>query len=149
MDTTFDLVQVLNGIRGALDTEIDALIQSGFVPHSRLPVLSFFLALSRQDRYWAFKMCILMYIISEQAIVPRELQLLAALAEMNELDMEVHSGTGSGKNLITALPIILDPVRRTIVIVPTKCLQITQVQLIRRTLRSWTHPRSKWTGHRV
>lgn len=120
---------VLDKIRAAADSEVEGLIEAEFVPPVRLPTSSFFALLSTQDRFRAYKMCILTYIVSEGAIVPRELQLSAALAEMKDLDMEVHSGTGSGKNLITALPIILDPTRRTIVVVPTKCLQVTTVFL--------------------
>ena len=99
----------LNGICDPLDSTIDMLIQENIVPHDQLLDSSFFDSLSPQDWYQAYKMCILTYIVSKWVIIPQELQLLAAPAKINGLDIEIHSGTGSGKNLITALPIILDP----------------------------------------
>ena len=69
------------------------------------------------------------FILSGSRFIPRELQLAAALAEHKGLDYEVNSGTSTGKTHIIALLHIYDPNCVSIVITPTKRLQITQVYL--------------------
>lgn len=66
-----------------------------------------------------------------RAIVPREMQLRAVLANHHEKHILVSAGTGSGKTLPMALNILLDDPdqhRITITISPLKRLQMTQLE---------------------
>jgi superfamily II DNA helicase RecQ len=64
--------------------------------------------------------------LSGGIMVPRELQLRAALAEIAGFDTSVMSGTGTGKTLIMGIPHILDPGCVSFVISPLKRLQVSQ-----------------------
>jgi superfamily II DNA helicase RecQ len=75
----------------------------------------------------------MIFMLSDGKMVPRQPQLVGALATLAGRDSKVILGTRSGKTLIMVLPHLLQPDRISIVVSPLKCLQVTQV---RRTTRS-------------
>ena len=93
-----------------------------------MPAAEFINALSPNERTDVFKACLIIYVLSDCTMVPRQLQLQAALAELAGFDSTLISGTGSGKTLAIAIPHILHPDRVSFVISPLKRLQITQVR---------------------
>jgi superfamily II DNA/RNA helicase len=62
-------------------------------------------------------------------MVPRNIQLQAALASLAGYDSKLISGTGTGKTLTIALPHLLQPDRVSLVVSPLKHLQVTQVRV--------------------
>ena len=97
------------------------------IPPHLMPAAAFINILSPNERTNVFKACLIVYMLSDSTIVPRQLQLQAALAELAGLDSKVISGTGSGKTLAIAIPHILCPDQVSFIISPLKRLQITQV----------------------
>ena len=103
-------------------------------------------ALCPNERTMAIKACLIVFFLSESTMVPRQLQLQAALADLAGFDSTLMSGTGSGKTLAIAIPHIIHPEHVSFVIFPLKRLQITQVCLsrdcisFRRRLLSLTGP---------
>jgi hypothetical protein len=107
---------------GQLQPAVDELI-----PRNLMPPAEFIQALSLTERTVVFRACFIVFVLSENTMVPRQLQLQAALAGFN---LNVISGTGSGKTLAIAIPHILLPDRVSFVISPLKRLQIIQVRSI-------------------
>jgi ATP-dependent helicase YprA (DUF1998 family) len=110
---------------GQLQATVDELI-----PRNLMPPAEFIQALSLTERTVVFRACFIVFVLSENTMVPRQLQLQAALAELAGFDSNVISGTGSGKTLAIAIPHILLPDRVSFVISPLKRLQIIQVRSI-------------------
>ena len=77
-------------------------------------------ALSLNERTDGFKACLIVFVLSDRTMVPRQLQLQAALTELAGFDSTLISGTGSGKTLAMAIPHILHPKRISFVISPLK-----------------------------
>ncbi|KAG2074459.1 hypothetical protein BDR04DRAFT_1008020, partial [Suillus decipiens] len=71
--------------------------------------------------------CLIVYVLTSTAIVPRQFQLEAALATLNGRDSVINAGTGSGKTLCILTPILLRPGTVSMTISPLKRLQATQV----------------------
>jgi len=110
---------------GQLQAAVDELI-----PRNLMPPTEFIQALSLTERTVVFRACLIVFVLSENTMVPRQLQLQAALAELAGFDLNVISGTGSGKTLAIAISHILLPDRVSFVISPLKRLQVTQVRSI-------------------
>ena len=110
---------------GQLQAAVDELI-----PRNLMPATEFIQALSLTERTVVFRACLIVFVLSENTMVPRQLQLQAALSELAGFDSNVISGTGSGKTLAIAIPHILLPDRVLFIISPLKRLQITQVRSI-------------------
>jgi superfamily II DNA helicase RecQ len=79
------------------------------------------------DRMHALRACLIVYALTETAIVPQQFQLEAVLATLNGQDTIITAGTGSGKTLCIIIPISLRPGTITMTISPLKRLQATQV----------------------
>jgi len=100
---------------------------SELIPGDLMPSAEFIQTISPTARANVFRACLIVFILSENTIVPRQLQLQAALAELAGFDSTIISGTGSGKTLAIAISHILQPDRVSFVISLPKRLQITQV----------------------
>jgi hypothetical protein len=107
---------------GQLQAAADELI-----PCNLMPPAEFIQALSLTERMIVFKACLIVFVLSENTMVPRQLQLQAALAEFAGFDSNVISGTGSGKTLAIAILHILLPDWVSFIISPLNQLQVTQV----------------------
>jgi len=88
--------------------------------------MQFLDTLASNEQSNALKASLIIYVLSGNIMVPRELQLQAALAEIAGFDTSVMSGTGTGKTLIMAIPHILYPRRVSFVISLLKRLQVSQ-----------------------
>ncbi|KIK73603.1 hypothetical protein PAXRUDRAFT_586170 [Paxillus rubicundulus Ve08.2h10] len=76
---------------------------------ARLP-LGFLAALSDEShKVDALRACMIIYLVTATAIVPREFQLQASLAILNGKDSIITAGTGSGKTLCILIPLLLRP----------------------------------------
>ncbi|KAG1884571.1 hypothetical protein F4604DRAFT_1508369, partial [Suillus subluteus] len=53
--------------------------------------------------------CLIVFVLTATAIVPRQFQLEAVLATLNGQDTIITAGTGSGKTLCIIIPILLCP----------------------------------------
>ena len=69
-----------------------------------MPSADFLHALFPNERTMALKACLIVFFLSESTMVPKQLQLQAALAELAGFDSTLMSGTGSGKTLAIAIP---------------------------------------------
>ncbi|KAH6902930.1 P-loop containing nucleoside triphosphate hydrolase protein, partial [Coprinopsis sp. MPI-PUGE-AT-0042] len=79
---------------------------------------------------FCIQVCLLVYIATRFALVPREVQLRASLALHYKKESLLYSGTGSGKTMFIAIAILLqDPKKQlnVVTVSPLKRLQSTQV----------------------
>ena len=74
------------------------------IPLKLMPSADFLHALFPNERTMALKACLIVFFLSESTMVPKQLQLQAALAELAGFDSTLTSGTGSGKTLAIAIP---------------------------------------------
>jgi superfamily II DNA/RNA helicase len=122
-------VQILTqAIRETPLEQLQTIVKQ-LIPLVLMPSAEFLNALSPNERAIALRACLIVFILSESTMVPRQLQLQASLAELAGFDSTIISGTGSGKTLAIAIPHIIQPQRVSFVISPLKRLQITQVCL--------------------
>jgi hypothetical protein len=98
-----------------------------------MPSAEFIHSLTTIEQEEVLGACLMIFILSDGKMVPRQPQLVGALATLGGHDSKVILGTGSGKTLIMVLPHLLRPDRVSIVVSPLKRLQVTQ---IRKTTRS-------------
>lgn len=85
--------------------------------------------LSEEDKTFALRACLMCWVVTENHLVPREMQLRVVLSDHRGCNTLVSAGTGSGKTLPIALCILLDDPRKnflSITISPLKRLQVTQ-----------------------
>ncbi|KAF8836266.1 hypothetical protein BDN67DRAFT_911520 [Paxillus ammoniavirescens] len=82
---------------------------------------------NQSDRISALQACVIVYILSQTTIVPRDFQLQACLAILNGRNSVITAGTGSGKTLCILIPLLLHLKTISITISPLKRLQTTQV----------------------
>jgi hypothetical protein len=122
---------IIQAIREIPLEQLQAMVGE-LVPLELMPSADFIHALSPNERTDVLRACLIVFVLSESTMVPRQLQLQAALAELAGFDSILISGTGSGKTLAMAIPHILHPERVSFVISPLKRLQITQVWLCHR-----------------
>ncbi|KAG1891422.1 P-loop containing nucleoside triphosphate hydrolase protein [Suillus subluteus] len=120
-----DVNAVLQAVQRASLEGLDSFARS--LIGERLPT-NYIQSLSDKDKIDALRACLLVYIITATMIVPREFQLEAVLATLNDRDSVITAGTGCGKTLCLILPIILRPDTISMTISPLKRLQITQVK---------------------
>ena len=115
----------IQGVRVIALATLEAIVND-IIPANLMPSVHFLDSLAPDERSDALKASLIIYVLSGAAMVPRELQLRAALAEIAGFDTSVMSGTGTCKTLIMAIPHILDPRRVSFVISPLKRLQVSQ-----------------------
>ncbi|SJL18270.1 uncharacterized protein ARMOST_21855 [Armillaria ostoyae] len=94
----------------------------------RLPEESFFNALSSAEQVLAWRSCLLVYIASQGAILPRDDQIQAALWPSQGIDSIVVAPTGWGKTMCILIPLLLFPTTTSITVSPLKRLQIMQAR---------------------
>lgn len=82
----------------------------------------------------ALRACLLVFSVTDGRIVPRQFQLSAGLAAFRGKNSIVNAGTGSGKTLSMAIPLLMDPAAIAIIISPLKRLQTTQAEELERFL---------------
>ena len=70
----------------------------------------------------ALRACLLVFSVSDGRVIPRKFQLEAGLAAYQGKNMIVNAGTGSGKTLSMAIPLLMDPDAVAIIISPLKRL---------------------------
>ena len=69
-------------------------------------------------------------------LFPRRFQLEAGLAAYQGKNTIVNAGTGSGKTLSTAIPLLMNPKAVVIIVSPLKRLQSSQAQELERLIKS-------------
>ena len=90
---------------------------------------------SDQDQYLdALHACLIVFSVTDGQIIPRQFQLVAGLAALWGKNSIVNAGTGSGKTLSIAIPLLMNLKAVAIVISPLKHLQITQAEALERFL---------------
>jgi ATP-dependent helicase YprA (DUF1998 family) len=100
------------------------------ISSDQLPGQDFFSNLSASDTETVHKLCLLLYVASKGAKLPRIFQLQATLALLAGRDSLINAGTGSGKTLCMVLPALLDPGFVSLVVSPLKRLQLLQVSVL-------------------
>jgi hypothetical protein len=119
----------VQGVREIALETLESII-SNSIPADLTPSVQFLNSLAPGARSNVLKASLIIYVLSGCTMVPRELQLRAALAEIAGFDTSVMSGTGTGKTLIMAIPHILDPGRISFIISPLKRLQLSQANAL-------------------
>ena len=84
-------------------------------------------SLSPPDCARALQLCMLLYYASNRNLLPRVLQLRAALAALAGSDSVVKAGTAAGKTICMALVALMHPDTISIIVVPLKRLMANQV----------------------
>jgi hypothetical protein len=108
-------VQILTqAIRETPLEQLQTIVRQ-LIPLVLMPSAEFLNALSSNERAIALRACLIVFILSESTMVPRQLQLQAGLAELAGFDSTIISGTGSGKTLAIAIPHIIQPQRVSLV----------------------------------
>jgi hypothetical protein len=102
------------------------------IPEDQQPSCTFFDCLDKEKKSLVLCACILVYLLSFQKVIPREFQLEAMLKSLDNKDTIISSGTGSGKTLIMVMLFLLFPLDISLVIVPLKRLQRTQLEAFSR-----------------
>ena len=104
------------------------------IPEERLPSIQFMESLSKTSKndsdsesVTVLRACLLVYTVTRGHIVPRDLQLEAALASISGRDSVVIVGIGWGKTLCMVILLLLRPNAISVTISPLKRLQIMQV----------------------
>jgi hypothetical protein len=100
-------VQILT--QAIWETPLEQLqtIVGQLIPLVLMLSVKFLNALSTNERTIALRACLIVFVFSESAMVPRQLQLQAGLAELAGFDSTIISGTGSGKTLAITIPHII------------------------------------------
>ncbi|KII92674.1 hypothetical protein PLICRDRAFT_172734 [Plicaturopsis crispa FD-325 SS-3] len=98
------------------------------IPLALAPSSEFLSTLSLEQQLDCWRACLLVYSASGQKIVPRDFQLKAAMPCLRGVDSVVVAGTGTGKTLIAAIPLLLHPETISIMISPLKRLQSSHVK---------------------
>ena len=78
--------------------------------------------------------CLLVFSVTDGRVIPRQFQLEAGLAAYREKNTIVNAGTGSGKTLSMAIPLLMDPKAIAIIVSPLKRLQTSQAEELKRFL---------------
>ena len=90
--------------------------------------------LEPDPRLDALRACLLVFSVSDCRVIPRQFQLEAGLAAYWGKNTLVNAGTGSGKTLSMAIPLLMDPEAVAIVVSPLKRLHFTQAEELERFL---------------
>ncbi|KIK81748.1 hypothetical protein PAXRUDRAFT_90563, partial [Paxillus rubicundulus Ve08.2h10] len=65
--------------------------------------------LSDNAKVDALRACLIIWVLTRGAVVPRVFQLQASLAMLQQRDSIIMAGTGSGKTLCLLIPMLLRP----------------------------------------
>jgi hypothetical protein len=98
----------IQGVQGTALATLEA-IANDIIPVNLVPSVHFLDSLASYERSDALKASL--NVLSGNIMVPRELQLWAALAEITGFDTSIMSDTGIGRTVIMAIPHNLDPRR--------------------------------------
>lgn len=90
---------VLESFRTLPDTVIEEYYIE-LVPGELMPSQAFWSALDSARRAYALRLCLLAFVASDFAVLPRDFQLQAAISLIQGMDCLVDVGTGSGKTMI-------------------------------------------------
>ena len=91
-------------------------------------------SLEAVQRLDALRACLLVFAVTDGCIFPRQFQLRAGLAAYEGKNTIVNAGTGSGKTLSMAVPLLMNPDAVGIIVSPLKRLQSTQAKELERFL---------------
>jgi hypothetical protein len=78
--------------------------------------------------------CLLIFSVTDGRVIPRRFQLEAGLAAYCGKNTIINAGTGSGKTLSMAIPLLMDLEAIGLIISPLKRLQSTQARELERFL---------------
>jgi hypothetical protein len=74
------------------------------IPLQLMPSVEFIHSLTTNEQEDVLRACLMIFILSNGKMVPRQFQLVGALATLAGRDSKVILGTGTGKTLIMVLP---------------------------------------------
>ncbi|KAI0315752.1 P-loop containing nucleoside triphosphate hydrolase protein [Amylostereum chailletii] len=111
--------QIEHSAEGLLSTQLD-------------PLREFLASLPPWDSVGALRACILLFIVTDGEMDPRQMQLEAVIPLAAGHNSLVDVGTGSRKTLCMVLAVLLDLGGVSLVISPLKWLQINQVREFQR-----------------
>ena len=95
-------------IQAFRDASLDALDRfARDLIKERLPT-DYIQTLNNNDRTDALRACLIIYVLTATVMVPRQFQLEAMLATLNDRDSIITAGTGSGKTLCITMVECLD-----------------------------------------
>jgi|ERR1700722_3571872 len=119
-----------NALATILITELEGLrvAATEMIPPDRRPSQRFWEAEKKDQQVFVLRACLLVFVLSLGKVVPRDFQLEAVLGSLGKKDVIVSSGTGSGKTLIMLMLMLLRPLEVSLVIVPLKRLQKSQLE---------------------
>jgi len=130
LQTDLSALQLANvkAIRALTPEQLSESTQT-LIPQDLMPTPDFMGSLSPSETTDTLLACLLIWTLSNGLEVPREFQLRAGLAAVARQDTVVRAGTGQGKTLAMAIPMLLRPNSMAIVVSPLKRLQSTQVNI--------------------
>src|ERR1700683_2215807 len=99
---------IIQGMQEIPLEQLQAMVGE-LVPLKLMPSANFIHALSPNERTDVLRACLIVFVLSKSTMVPRQLQLQAALVEQAGFDSTLISGTGSRKTLTMTIPHILRP----------------------------------------
>ncbi|KAH8993095.1 P-loop containing nucleoside triphosphate hydrolase protein [Lactarius deliciosus] len=97
------------------------------VPSERRLPATFWAQYDEEKQSIGLRACLLLWVISNFEVLPREFQVTAMIAIMSGQDSLIDVGTGAGKTLCMILPCLLSPDTIAIIFLPLKHLQSVQV----------------------
>ncbi|KAH9160732.1 II DNA helicase [Lactarius sanguifluus] len=124
MDLTTEL-----GLQEVQDLPEDVLHSTyeTLVPSERRLSATFWAQYDEDKQSIGLRACLILGIISNFEVLPREFQVAATIAIMSGQDSLIDVGTGAGKTLCMILPCLLAPDTIAIIFSPLKRLQSVQV----------------------
>ena len=132
--TELEKVQLEEVLATILVTELESLkeVATAMIPIDRRPSQRFWEAQESIQQVSVLRACLMVFVLSLGKAVPRDFQLEALLGSLGNKDVIVSSGTGSGKTLVMTMLMLLHPMDVSLVIVPLKCLQKSQLKAFTR-----------------
>ncbi|KAH9014989.1 II DNA helicase [Lactarius pseudohatsudake] len=117
------------GLRDIQDLPEDMLHSTyeTLVPSERRLPVTFWAQYDEEKQSIGLRACLLLWVISNFEVLPREFQVTATIAIMSGQDSLIDVGTGAGKTLCMILPCLLSPDTIAIIFSPLKRLQSVQV----------------------
>lgn len=97
-------------------------------PDGHSEVLRWIDSLDLDQHLDTLRACLLVFSVTDGRVFPRQFQLEAGLAAYQGKNSIVIAGTGSGKTLSMAIPLLMNPTAVGIIISPLKRLQSTQAR---------------------
>lgn len=127
----------LQAIRDLPDANLAAAC-SDLIPADLMPSSLYLQSLTPTEAFIVYRSCMLLYLVTNKSLVPRQFQLEATVAMMSGRDSLINAGTGTGKTICMVLPQLLDPDAISIVVSPLKRLQMNQVSSKTMEALFWT-----------